>query len=204
MIGVIDYGLGNIASVEGAIEKLGYDVKIVSDLDAIGDADKLILPGVGAFGDGMRKLKERKLDSALREIVIEDRKPILGICLGAQLIANSGTEFGTHKGLGWIEASVEKLTPNDSSLRLPHMGWNEYIKTGNSVLHNNIPESALFYFVHTFHIVPADRSMIIGECEYGGRFVAAVQQDNIYATQFHPEKSQRHGLDLLYNYLEFS
>lgn len=163
--------------------------------------DKLILPGVGAFGDGMRNLRARGMVEPLTDLVLRERKPILGICLGAQLIAHDSDEFGRHQGLGWIAASVRRLAPDDDKLRIPHMGWNELFQTGESLLFDGVPDGSLFYYVHSFRLVAEDHAIVIGECDYGGRFAAAIQSGNIYATQFHPEKSQQHGLTLLGNFL---
>ena len=201
MIGIVDYGLGNLTSVAGVVEKLGFEPRITCEPDELARAEKLILPGVGAFGDGMAKLRERDLIAPLGDMVLEDGKPILGICLGFQLIATDSKEFGDHQGLGWIDASVRRLDPGSDDLRVPHVGWNNLIQKHDSILFDDIPEDALFYYVHSFHLVPADDAVVIGECEYGARFVAVAERDNIRAVQFHPEKSQLHGLKLLENFL---
>lgn len=199
-VAIIDYGLGNLRSVAGAVEKLGYEAIISSDEAALERVDKLILPGVGAFGDGMEKLRERGLDAILNRLVLEKKQPVLGICLGFQLIARDSDEFGQHAGLGWIDAEVRRLKPADTALRVPHVGWNDLIRTGESLLYEGIPEQTLFYYVHSHSMVISDGSAV-GECDYGGRFAAVVQKDNIYGTQFHPEKSQQGGLTLLGNFL---
>lgn len=201
-VAIIDYGVGNLASVAAAVEKVGYKPTVTDDASVIKTADKLILPGVGAFGDGMKLLRERNLIDPLNTAVKSLKTPILGICLGFQLIANKSEEFGEHEGLGWIDADVVRMTPNDASLRVPHVGWNDLYQTGPSVLFEGIEDGSLFYFVHSFKLRPASRDMVIGECDYGGRFVAAIQQDNIFAVQFHPEKSQLSGLALLKNFLK--
>ncbi len=200
MICIIDYGLGNLRSVAGAIAKLGFEAQISDRTDVLARAEKLILPGVGAFGDGMANLRSRGLVEVLTRLVCDEGKPILGICLGAQLLARSSTEFGHHEGLGWIAADVVRLTPPDG-LRVPHVGWNDCIRPQPSPLFEGIPTDALFYYVHSFHIRCHDPSVVVGECEYGQRFTAVLQQGNIIATQFHPEKSQEHGLQLLKNFL---
>ena len=200
MIAVVDYGLGNRTSVVGALYRLGYESVVSADPVVLADAEKLILPGVGAFGDGMRNLKERNLVGPLTELVIGGGKPLLGICLGFQLIAASSNEFGDHAGLGWIDAQVVRLAPEASELRIPHVGWNELRQLRPSILFEDIPDDALFYYVHSYRIEGADE-YVIGECEYGASFPAVIAKDNVYATQFHPEKSQRHGLKLLENFL---
>jgi len=202
MIGVIDYGLGNLASVVGAVERLGHEVAVSSNPDELRQADKLILPGVGAFGDGMQNLRSRGLIEPLNNMVLGERMPILGICLGSQLVSRESEEFGHHEGLGWIAASVRRIMPDNPALRVPHVGWNELFQTRDSVLFEGIPNGSLFYYVHSYRLVAESADVVAGECDYGGRFPAAIQSGNIYATQFHPEKSQQHGLNLLKNFLD--
>lgn len=203
MIAIIDYGLGNVKSVIGAVKKVGFEPILTADFDELARADKLILPGVGAFGDGMNNLRQQGLIDVLNDLVLQKKKPILGICLGAQLLSKASYEFGKHAGLGWIDAEVIRIKPpDDEKVRIPHVGWNDFNKTKDSILTEGVPEDALFYYVHSFHIRCADPSIIIGTCHYGVTFTAAIIQDNIYATQFHPEKSQIHGLKLLQNFLE--
>ena len=201
-VAIIDYGVGNLASVAAAVDKVGYSCVVTSDPDTIKSADKLILPGVGAFGDGMKSLKERGLVDVLNATVLDARVPVLGICLGFQLIAHGSDEFGEHQGLGWIDADVVRMKPADETLRLPHVGWNELYQTKPSPLFEGIEDETLFYYVHSYQLVPRNRDIVVGECDYGGRFVSAVQQDNIFAVQFHPEKSQLGGLALIKNFLK--
>ncbi len=201
-IAIIDYGLGNLYSVLGAIRKIGYDALITRDLNEIESADRLILPGVGAFGDGMHNLQELGLIKPLDYIVNDKKTPILAICLGYQLLSNSSSEFGYHKGLGWINASVEKLSRKKSKLRVPHVGWNDLFKIQRSDLWHEIPDNSLFYYVHSYHMKCNDENIIIGKCNYGTDLVAAIQKDNICGTQFHPEKSQLHGLKIIKNFIE--
>lgn len=198
-VGIIDYGLGNLKSVSSAIKKIGHEPIISAQPEEIARTDKIILPGVGAFGDGMSKLHARGLIAPLNRMVLKEKKPILGICLGAQLMAEESYEFGYHEGLGWIEASVVKL--DKSGLKLPHVSWNNLFQRSSIALFKGIPADALFYYVHSFHIRCRNEDMVVGECEYGIRFTAAIQKENIYATQFHPEKSQLPGLTLLLNFL---
>lgn len=204
MIAIIDYGLGNVQSVAGAVEKLGFDAVITNNIKELRKADKLILPGVGAFADGMKNLENLGLIKALNSLVLEQKKPILGICLGFQLMAKESYEFGHHKGLGWLDASVIRLEPQDSAnnLRIPHVGWNELQQVQKNILFENIPPDALFYYTHSFHVQMHKKEDIIGECNYGMSFTSAAQIKNIYGTQFHPEKSQQFGLRLLENFLK--
>jgi glutamine amidotransferase len=201
MIAIVNYGLGNLRSVAGAVERLGGEAVITNDADELLKAEKLILPGVGAFGDGIKNLRALGLEDILNQLVLEESKPIFGICLGFQLMAKESCEFGYHQGLGWIDAVVEKIDTN-GRLRLPHVGWNDLFQRKKSVLFENVPGNALFYYVHSYHVRCLDQNIIVGECDYGMRFTAAVEEDNIFGTQFHPEKSQQWGLELLKNYLE--
>jgi glutamine amidotransferase len=202
MIGIIDYGLGNLASVAGAVEKLGFEPAVSADPDVLGRAEKLILPGVGAFGNGMKNLVDRGLATPLAHFVLEERRPILGICLGFQLFAEEGEEFGHHRGLGWIPARVRRLTPPDPRLRIPHVGWNGLQRRRDSLLLNELGDGCVFYYLHSYVLDSREPDCIVGTCDYGETFVAAIQYGNIYGTQFHPEKSQRAGLKLLANFLE--
>ncbi len=201
MIGVVDYGLGNLRSVHGAVERLGHTCVISAEPAVLADADKLILPGVGAFGDGMRNLRDAGLVDPLTQLVKAQGKPILGICLGFQLLAESSEEFGDHSGLGWIPGHVVRLRPGDPQLRVPHVGWNDFTRTRDCILFDDVPDDALFYYVHSFQLV-TDPDIEVGTCPYGGPVTAAVQKGNVFGTQFHPEKSQRHGMAVLKNFLE--
>lgn len=200
-IAIVDYGAGNLASVAAAVEKVGFSAIVSANPDELRGASKLILPGVGAFGDGMKNMHERGLVDILNALVLDHKVPILGICLGFQLIAKSSCEFGSHEGLGWIDAEVVPMAPDDEALRVPHVGWNELYQKRPSALFEGIEDEALFYYVHSYKLVSSSQDVVIGECDYGGRFTSAVQQDNIFAVQFHPEKSQLDGLALLKNYL---
>jgi len=200
-VAIVDYGLGNLRSVAGAVEHLGHAARITAEPAELRDAAKLILPGVGAFGDGMAKLRARGLDEALTREVVEGGKPLLGICLGFQLLAEASEEFGEHQGLGWIAGRVTRLRPDDASLPVPHVGWNELHQVRPSRLFAGIADGALFYFVHSYRLAPRAGGLAVGETDYGGRFVAAIERDNILGTQFHPEKSQKDGLAVLGNFL---
>jgi glutamine amidotransferase len=200
-VAIVDYGLGNLRSVLGAVERLDRTAIVTSEPDELDNASRVILPGVGAFGDGMRNLHERGLVEPLNRLVDAGR-PVLGICLGAQLMARDSEEFGSHEGLGWIPASVRKIEPADASLRVPHVGWNALVPVGESVLFEGLPDEPLFYFVHSFHIACEGEGLVRGEVEYGARLTAVFERDNVYGTQFHPEKSQLAGLTLLGNFLD--
>jgi len=200
---IIDYGLGNVRSVANALEFLGADVKISRDPEDLQATEGLILPGVGAFGDGMANLQRFGLIPHLNELALEKKKPFLGICLGMQLLAKSSAEGGYQEGLGWLNANVVKLspTPQKPPLKVPHVGWNDvFVQRSCPVL--GLPgETKSFYFVHSYALQCHNPEMIAGTCDYGVEFPAVVQQDNILAVQFHPEKSQKHGLNLLANFL---
>lgn len=200
MIGIIDYGLSNLRSVSCAVEKLGHKCIIINKAQELEECSKLILPGVGAFGDGMKNLSNLDLIDPLNEMVLTKKKKILGICLGAQLMCRESFEFGHWQGLNWFDAAVVRF--ETKGLRVPHVGWNDCYQTMPSPLYQELPENMLFYFVHSYFIKPVDRSIVTGECDYGGRFAASVQKENIFATQFHPEKSQIFGLKVLKNFIE--
>ncbi len=202
MIVIIDYGLGNVQSVRNAIEYLGCEVLISRKEEDIRTAEKLILPGVGAFIDGMNNIEKFNLKEILYDEVIKKKKPLLCICLGMQLLAKDSEEGGYSIGLGWINANVKQLEAKSHGLKLPHIGWdNIKIKKEDAIL-NDIPDDADFYFVHSYHLVPQDKSIITATCEYGEEFVSTIHKDNIFAVQFHPEKSQNEGLHILKNFME--
>lgn len=201
MITIIDYGMGNIGSLENMIKRAGGTSQITSDPDRINQADKLILPGVGAFDPAITKLRELRLVDLLRRKVVENKTPILCICLGAQLITRASEE-GSLRGLGWIDAETVRFRfPPESRQKIPHMGWNDVRLKKDSVLFQGMPENPCFYFVHSYHLLCHQRDDILTATHYGYDFVSAVQHDNIYATQFHPEKSHKYGLKLIENYL---
>jgi glutamine amidotransferase len=201
MIAIIDYGLGNLRSVSAAIDYLGYSWCITRDRSEICNSNKLILPGVGSYGDGIKRIREYGLDDVLTELVINQKVPILGICLGFQLMGKSSTEFGLHTGLSWLDADTVELRSEDEC-RIPHVGWNEHKQTRPSRLFANIPEDALFYYVHSYHMVCANRGDVAAICQHSEKFTSAIERQNIFGTQFHPEKSQHWGLHLLKNFLE--
>jgi glutamine amidotransferase len=198
-ITIVDYQMGNLRSVEKALEHVGAKVEITSDAAKILKADKLILPGVGAFGDAMRELRNRDLIEPLKTSIAQG-KPFLGICLGLQLLFEKGYEGGEHEGLGVLKGNVIRFDL-PKQYKVPHMGWNEVTSVQKNVplLEGLSPEPSM-YFVHSYYVVPSDRSLIWLEADYGHRFCAAIRQGNLYATQFHPEKSQREGLQMLRNF----
>jgi len=198
MVAIIDYGLGNLASVQKALSILKIESKITNDHNEIKNASFILLPGVGSFAHGMSNLREKRLDTVLTEEIIGNKKNFIGICLGMQLIAETGTEPQETKGLGWIKGTVKKI--ESDHLRIPHMGWNN-ISVKNELYLKGC-DGKDFYFIHSYHFVPQDSSVIAATVNYGTDLVAAVQQDNIFATQFHPEKSQQAGLEMLKQYFE--
>jgi glutamine amidotransferase len=197
LIVVVDYGMGNVRSVLNAFEALGVRAQLASSESALDEAERIVLPGVGAFREAMERLRERGLIAPLQRNVIERGKPFLGVCLGMQLLADVSFEHGEHRGLGWISGEVRRIEPSDS-LRVPHIGWNSVERRGTSQL---LEPSAAFYFVHAYHLLPRDPEVVTGTCDYGGAVTAAVERHNIFGTQFHPEKSQKAGLALLKRFL---
>lgn len=197
MIAIIDYGMGNLRSAEKGFQHAGVtDVAVTSDPDAVRTADGVVLPGVGAFRDAARELRESGMRDVIRDRVAAG-VPFLGICLGMQLLADVGYEDGEWEGLGIVPGECVRLP---EGVKVPHIGWNtvEYPRT--SPLFDGIDAGSAFYFVHSYHLKPATPSAIIGSTEYGTRFAAAVQSDNVFAVQFHPEKSSERGLRLLANF----
>ncbi|HET7501123.1 MAG TPA: imidazole glycerol phosphate synthase subunit HisH [Kofleriaceae bacterium] len=201
MIAVVDVCSGNLRSVERAIAQVGGDVVVTRDADVVRRADKIVVPGQGAFGVFMRGLAERGLGDALREAIASGR-PYLGICLGLQILFDDSEEQGPCAGLGLIAGRVELLRPADPRLKVPHIGWNQVVFHRPDPLLAGIPEGAHLYFVHSYHAVPADRSLITLDAEHGVRLTAAVRRDNVFACQFHPEKSQALGRRILRNFVE--
>jgi glutamine amidotransferase len=194
--------MGNLASVINAFEIVGADIAVESDPAKLKNYDKLILPGVGAFGDAMEHLKENGMDKAVKEYA-KSGKPLLGICLGMQLLFESSEEFGNHQGLGLIEGKVVAFDESkfDHKLKVPHMGWNELFKQNNTALFNGLNDDFYLYFVHSFHAV-CDDEYAIGKTYYGYEFVSAVNKNNIYGIQPHPEKSHENGLKIIENFVK--
>jgi len=198
---IVDYGMGNLRSVQKAIKRVGLDSEISPNLDVIKQADKLILPGVGHFANGVKKLKESGIWEALNKKVIHEKTPVLGICLGMQLMAK-GSEEGNETGFGWFDAEVVKFKVSDTlKYKVPHMGWNQLIKKKKSGLLSNIAPEANFYFVHSFHVLCNDAKDELASTIYEYEFASAIQKENIYGVQFHPEKSHDAGEKMLLNFL---
>ena len=201
MIAIVDYGMGNLRSVSKALEKLGAEVTVTSDAQVIRDAQKIVLPGVGAFGDAICELRKRSLIKPIKE-AIEKGKPFLGICLGLQLLFKSSEENPGVPGLGIFPGTVVRF-PKSSDLKVPHMGWNEVKLSGDREnLLAGVKDSGYFYFVHSYYAKPDDASLVQGSADYGVRFPAILGKRNVWATQFHPEKSQEEGLKILENFVK--
>ncbi len=196
MIGIIDYGMGNLRSVEKAFEAVGHAARIIRTPQAIADSDKLVLPGVGAFGRAMENLSQMNLLEPLRK-ALADGKPLLGICLGLQLLFQKSEEHGLHEGLGVLAGRVRKLP---QEVKVPHIGWNQVSVTRDDPLLQGIPDNAFFYFVQSYFVEPQDQKTVIGTTDYGVTFAAIVGWKTVYGVQFHPEKSQDAGLKLLKNF----
>lgn len=201
-IAVVDYGMGNLHSMAKALEYLGAEVTVTSSEADLRSAERIVLPGVGAFGAAVENLRETGLVRVLEQEVLGGGKPFLGVCLGMQILAKGSTEHGAHEGLGWLDAQVVPLPT--SSVKVPHTGWNEIqpIRSVDSPL-SGTRERESFYFNHSFQLVPGDPAIVAARCHYGAQFVAAVASGNLVATQFHPEKSQRAGIDFLAEFLDW-
>lgn len=200
MIVIIDYGLGNLASVAKSFSAAGAETFITNNPAKIKKADRIVLPGQGAFADGISNLRASGLVQLLTQEVMNRKKPFLGICLGLQLLAESGVENGRHDGLGWIKGDTVKLKTL-SPLRLPHVGWDNINISKTVSMFNQIPDESDFYFVHSYYLQPKNKEIIAATCNYGQIFGVALQYKNIFATLFHPEKSQKNGQQLIRNFL---
>lgn len=203
-IALIDYGAGNLHSVHNALKAAGAaNVAVTADPEVVLSADRVVLPGVGAFGACMDGLEGvLGMIEALETRVLKDGVPFLGICVGLQLLATRGLEFGSRDGLGWIDGEVRRIERPDTSIKVPHMGWNTVASThhkdGSELLYEGEA-----YFLHSYHFVPADERDVAAFTDHGGPLVAAIARDNILGVQFHPEKSQKYGLELLARFLEW-
>ena len=212
-VAVIDYGSGNLHSAAKALERASREsgantpIVVTSDPEQVRNAERVVLPGVGAFADCKRGLDAVPgMVEALTEVVREKGKPFFGICVGMQLLAERGLEHGVTKGLGWLRGDVDRIAPADASLKIPHMGWNTLSERRKHPLFDGIElgdKGLHAYFVHSYHLKPADDSDLVAQADYGGAITAAVARDNIAGSQFHPEKSQRLGLALLANFLRW-
>jgi glutamine amidotransferase len=201
MIGIVDYGMGNLLSVYSAFDYLAADVMICKHPEDLANVDRIVIPGVGAFKDCIDKINTSGFREALEQEVITKAKPTLGICLGMQVMASNGTEGGEYKGLEWFDATVIRLTPTDSDKRVPNIGWNDVTYDSTVPLFKGLPQKVDFYLVHSFYMKTTDSSDVAATYDYNHAVTAAVLKNNIFATQFHPEKSQDHGLKILENFI---
>lgn len=199
MISIVDYGMGNLRSVQKALEKLGAETELVTSAEQVASASKLVVPGVGAFGDAMKGLEERGLIGPLREYARSGR-PLLGICLGMQILFEKSEEDPGVEGLGLIAGEVRRFRVQD--LKIPHMGWNSLRVENGSRLLAGLGEAPYVYFVHSYYVAPCEQVVGAARTEYGETFVSAVETGNVFGTQFHPEKSQQVGLKILTNFIE--
>jgi glutamine amidotransferase len=202
MIAIIDYQMGNLRSVQKALERVGHAAIITSDPAEVAGADKVILPGVGAFEDAIAELRRRNLVDPIQDAIAAD-KPFLGICLGLQMLFEVGYENGRHEGLGILPGEVVRFEV-PAELKVPHMGWNQLQIRRRPPLLEGIAEGSHFYFVHSYYVKPRDESLIVTETDYGGKFCSMIWRGNLFATQFHPEKSQADGLRILKNFAELN
>ncbi len=203
MIGIIDYGAGNIRSIHNMLKRLGFDSFISGKKEELESADKLILPGVGHFDHGMKQLHSRNLTAMLHQRVMEEKVPILGICLGAQLLGQ-GSEEGNEAGLGWVDMKVVAFDKKKlgQELKIPHMGWNYIQQLKSSKILGDEKEERRFYFVHSYHMLPLDPSLGLCSTKYGYEFISAISKDNIIGVQFHPEKSHQFGMKIMKNFAQ--
>jgi imidazole glycerol-phosphate synthase subunit HisH len=212
-VAIVDYGSGNLHSAAKAFERaakdlnLGQPIIVTSDPAVVAEADRVVLPGVGAFADCRRGLDAVDgMTAALEEAVRKKGRPFFGICVGMQLLAERGREYEVTEGLGWIDGEVDRITPSDPNLKIPHMGWNTLNVVRPHPLLDGLPlgpEGRHAYFVHSYALKPAQRGDLVADADYGGAVTAIVARDNIFGTQFHPEKSQRFGLALIANFLKW-
>ena len=203
MITIINYGCGNIKAIQNVFHKLSIDSKVANHINDLKNAEKLILPGVGAYDFAMQKLFESGMIDQINELVLEKQIPVLGICVGMQLMANSSEE-GILKGLGWINAEVKRfeLEKLSNLVNLPHMGWNDVVPTKKTPLFDCLEFGAKFYFLHSYYMKSNDINQNLATSDYGGEFVCAINRENVYGVQFHPEKSHQYGVKLLENFVK--
>jgi glutamine amidotransferase len=203
MIIIVDYGMGNLRSVQKAFERIGISVMISGKIDEILKAEKLVLPGVGNFEQGVSNLKNRGLFEALNNVVIQNNIPIIGICLGMQLMTEFSEE-GNCEGFGWIKGKTTRFSFLDNKLKIPHMGWNNLLINRADSLYNGITTDNFFYFVHSYYVSCNDENDVLAQTNYGNKFVSSFQKENIFGCQFHPEKSHDAGLQILKNFALFN
>ena len=200
MIGIIDYGMGNIKAFSNIYKQLDIPYKIITSKEHFKDVEKIILPGVGAFDHAMSQLNRSGLFDALNDLVLNQKKPVLGVCVGMQMMANCSEE-GVLNGLGWIDATVNKFNKEELNNKpLPHMGWNSVNQIASNPLFKDIDVNSRFYFLHSYYFNPASKEHSIALAEYGDQFTCATGRDNIFGVQFHPEKSHHNGMQLLKNF----
>jgi glutamine amidotransferase len=206
-VALIDYDMGNMRSIRNALRVMTKDVTTVSDGGELGSPNAVVVPGVGSFADGMANLRQRGFIEPLTELVVDEKTPYLGICLGLQFVADHSTERGVHDGLGWINGEVTRLQPESEEFRVPHMGWNnvEIRSNEDEVLYKEFESSGTFYFVHSYHLSPetTDNSHITSTSWHGTDVTASIRQDNIFGVQFHPEKSQATGIKVIENFVDY-
>lgn len=202
MIGIVDYGLGNVRAFVNIYQRMKVPAALVSSEDGLTDADKIILPGVGAFDWAMERLAASGMVDCLNELVLSERRPVLGVCVGMQIMARRSDE-GERPGLGWIDEEVRRFESRaeDPSVRLPHMGWNDVVPRDSETLFRGLRQP-WYYFLHSYHIAPRDDGVVLGSTDYLGMFASAVRSDNIFGVQFHPEKSHAWGVKLLQNFAD--
>lgn len=203
MIGIVDYGMGNLHSVCSAFTYLGADIKVCHTSKDLDQVNKIVIPGVGAFKDCINSLENSKLIDALERNVIKQQKPTLGICLGMQIMATKGFEGGIHKGLGWFDAEIILLHPSDNQ-RIPNIGWVEISYSKNNPIFKGLPQNPDYYVVHSYYMKCNNENDIVATYDYGQTVTAAVMKNNIFASQFHPEKSQDFGLKLIDNFMNWN
>lgn len=207
MITIVDYGRGNLWSVQNGFARVGAEAQVSGDPDVVAKADAVVFPGVGAFRDCMQNLGAAGLDEALRQVIAKGR-PVLAICVGMQALLAESEEFGRTSGLAILEGTVQRFvvtsSPDVRPLKVPHMGWNQLHIQRDCPLLNGIPDGAYAYFVHSYYAVPEDPEVVVAQTDYGASFASVLWRDNLYATQFHPEKSQTHGLRILQNFAALS
>ncbi len=199
MITIINYGMGNLGSIQNMFRRIGVESRITDSVKEIDEADKILLPGVGAFDAAMERIDEGGFRKVLNKKALEDRIPVLGVCLGMQLLTDSSEE-GVREGLGWIPGKTKKFNFSDLKLKVPHMGWNRVHEVRSNQLINDLPDEPRFYFVHSYFVQADDEKDVLAVTNYGQPFHSIVNHQNIYGAQFHPEKSHKFGMKLLENF----